>query len=910
MAVSQLDTEDHPPENGFVSPGTASPSLLSRIDGCVLPYLGGFGRYQKQLVLLTWIPALFIGFSQFSDNFLLAQPNATCIEPTINGTNKSEPSLMYNSTGNNNDNESARAARFSANGTHERAASLLCDCTRWDYDLQTGLVQNVVTKWNLVCDSAWKVHIAKFSLLVGSIFGYLVLGVLADWFGRHPVLIISVFFTLVFGMTVAFSVDVTMFSTLRFFEGFCLAGITLSLYVLRMELCLPGWRFSMTMVASFVVLAGQLLMPGLAAVCRDWKVLQAFIICPLLLMLFYIWLFPESLRWLLATQQYSRSKRIMERIIQKNQVNRDAEELLTELQRALPKKPKKTCIVKMVGTRNLWKNIVVLCVNSLTGYGIHHCFARSMVDHEIEDITMFNSFYADYYTMAGIAVASCMALCPAVGLMGRRGGLLMFMIITALASLLQLGLLNLIGKYSVQLNIERSDTMKSNFSVAFSIIGMFSSHAVSNLSIFFCAEITPTVIRGGGLGLVLASAGFGMLTAPIMELHNQKGYFLHHVIFACCTLICIICILLLPETRYQALPETLADGETYTRQPLLPPRKPGEQRHLLQRGDSREYARVGTPLHEAAATVISTMESTASSAVDLSVPPDSSKGDTLALCVLKSPRDSPRTPVPNTSTPASARPAPPTRTDSLPDLIVDVQSPAPVAVPPLKDRMQTPPPSGIDHTPSPSSAAADVAGVDSPPDSSSPEMNSQLDHSVCPLTDLQPPLNDGHDTTDSSDGPVDGAVPLHTSTPPVILPPPTDDPPAHLLNDASPDSGHSPVLVNDVTTPTPPEAAVVPLHPAPSSSGPPHPPSSSSPIDSPVLELEPSTPNFIMDSAHLETPSPTATEAPPLEIPSAPLAAEPGHPFTVDLTVSSPIDSGVSLPVDYTTGTANGVASS
>lgn len=39
----------------------------------------------------------------------------------------------------------------------------------------------VLLQWNLVCDSAWKVHIAKFSLLVGSIFGYLVMGVMADW---------------------------------------------------------------------------------------------------------------------------------------------------------------------------------------------------------------------------------------------------------------------------------------------------------------------------------------------------------------------------------------------------------------------------------------------------------------------------------------------------------------------------------------------------------------------------------------------------------------------------------------------------------------------------------------------------------------------------------------------------------
>ncbi|XP_053293089.1 solute carrier family 22 member 23 isoform X2 [Pleuronectes platessa] len=490
--------------------------------------------------------------------------------------------------------------------------------------------------WSLVCKSAWKVHIAKFSLLVGSIFGYLVFGVLADWFGRHPVLIISVMFMLVFGLTVAFSVNVPMFSTLRFFEGFCLAGITLSLYVLRIELCLPGWRFSMTMVASFVVLGGQLLMPGMAYLCRDWQVLQAIIICPLLLMLSYIWIFPESLRWLLATQQYGRSKWIMGHIAKKNRVNMelDADNILTELQRALQKKPKKTCIVKMVGTRNLWKNIVVLCVNSLTGYGIHHCFARSMMDPEAMETTMFHNFYADYYTMAGIAVASCMALCPAVGLMGRRGGLLMFMIITALASLLQLGLLNLLGKYSGHLNIDSSGSLNKNFSIAFSIIGMFSSHAVSNLSIFFCAEITPTVIRGGGVGLVLASAGFGMLTAPIMELHNQKGYFLHHIIFACCTLICIICILLLPETRYQPLPETLADGECYTRQPLLPPRKPGEQRLLLAQSESsRDYTRVhDTPLHEAAATAVSTMDSTASSAVDLTA---QSVGDMTAPAFME-----------------------------------------------------------------------------------------------------------------------------------------------------------------------------------------------------------------------------------------------------------------------------------
>lgn len=70
----------------------------------------------------------------------------------------------------------------------------------------------------------------------------------------------------------------------------------------------------------------------------------------------------------------------------------------------------------------------------LTGYGIHHCFARSVLEG--------STSHLHYFALAGIAMASCLVLCPVVAAFGRRGGLLTFMIITALASLLQLGLLS------------------------------------------------------------------------------------------------------------------------------------------------------------------------------------------------------------------------------------------------------------------------------------------------------------------------------------------------------------------------------------------------------------------------------------------------------------------------------------
>lgn len=41
-----------------------------------------------------------------------------------------------------------------------------------------------------------------------------------------------------------------------------------------LELCDPPHRLGVTMVAGFFWIAGELLLPGLAVLCRDWRVLQ------------------------------------------------------------------------------------------------------------------------------------------------------------------------------------------------------------------------------------------------------------------------------------------------------------------------------------------------------------------------------------------------------------------------------------------------------------------------------------------------------------------------------------------------------------------------------------------------------------------------------------------------------------
>lgn len=149
MAAGRPEAHDRPPENGFAPlEQQPVPRLLPHVDASVLPSLGGFGRHQRQLVLLTWIPALLIGFSQFSDHFLLAQPNGTCVLPAANHSNwtasllpppRLQQQLRANNgtTGKDDGEEELK---------EEEEEEVLCACKELRLELQTGLSQNVVTK--------------------------------------------------------------------------------------------------------------------------------------------------------------------------------------------------------------------------------------------------------------------------------------------------------------------------------------------------------------------------------------------------------------------------------------------------------------------------------------------------------------------------------------------------------------------------------------------------------------------------------------------------------------------------------------------------------------------------------------------------------------------------------------------
>merc|ERR550525_1343072 len=96
----------------------------------------------------------------------------------------------------------------------------------------------------------------------------------------------------------------------------------------------------------------------------------------------------------------------------------------------------------------------------------------------------------------------------------------------------------------------------------FAITGSFAMVYV------YAAEIFPTVVRNVGLGSASMCARVGSIIAPFVgrELGQATSPVVPLVIFGATSLLAGILVLLLPETRNCPLPDTIEQGEAFSRE--------------------------------------------------------------------------------------------------------------------------------------------------------------------------------------------------------------------------------------------------------------------------------------------------------------------------------------------------------
>ncbi|TNM91009.1 hypothetical protein fugu_003298 [Takifugu bimaculatus] len=602
----------------------APPSPGSRLqhmdyDAKILPRTGGYGRYNRLVVVCSWFPTFAVTLNLISDVFYTRIPDSYHCQPDprllpsalllsnvtsqrylnltipwVNGTGLSHCQLFK---------YPSNVSDFTGNVPKE-----VVSCTKgWVFAHEAGLQSNFVTEWNLVCNDYWKIPLQHICFMSGWIMGYILLGTLSDCYYRPREGTVSSCYycedvgeePFVLGTDCrGCSPSVTMLiSDLTVGGALFLSGSGQLLASLdppavlpvslshtgsrwrssesckrrterRLELCDPLHRLMASMVGGFFSIFAEVCLPAVAALCRDWPVLQAVATLPLLQLL-SCWccasMFPESPRWLLATNQMSLAKRSLQDVTVRNGVCLQddmypGETLLAQIDSASEERqPKFFTVLELRRTRVIWKNCLILSFTLFIGTGIQYCFTRNL--H-----TYSTNFYFAYFVRVITGALACVFICLSVNRYGRRGMLLLSAIVTGLSSLLLLALTQYLYGAMV---------------LVLSVVGLLFSQALAMLSVFFASEVMPTVLRGGCLGLVLAAGCVGMAASSLMELQNNGGYFLHQVIFASFAVLSVLCILLLPESKRKSLPDSVAEGENQRRPPLFSARPHRDSLPLL-----------------------------------------------------------------------------------------------------------------------------------------------------------------------------------------------------------------------------------------------------------------------------------------------------------------------------------------
>ncbi|XP_054626591.1 putative solute carrier family 22 member 31 isoform X3 [Dunckerocampus dactyliophorus] len=516
-------------------------------DAKVFPYTGGYGRYNRIVVMFSWFPSFAVMMNLFSDVFYTVIPDAYYCKP--------DPQLLPSTFLLSNFSKSGYLNLTIpwVNGTG------LSHCELYKYPPNSSDFSESIPRerWNLVCNDYWKIPLQHICFMTGWILGYIFIGSLCDWLGRRQGFLLSISLSSLFGVAVCLSNSAVVFLLLRLSQGAMLAGVFLSSYIARLELCDPPRRLMVAMVSGFFAIFAELLLPGVAVLCHDWPVLQAVTTLPLLLLVSY-WccasVFPESPRWLLATTQIPQAKRSLQEFSTRNGVCLPdelfpGETLLSEVESVFEDEcqPRYYSILVLRRTHVIWKNCLILSFTLLIGTGIQYCFTRNLHMYS-------TNFYFSYFVRVATGALACIFICFTVSHFGRRGMLLLSAIITGLSSLLLLAL---------------TQYLQGGLVLVLSILGLLFSQALAMLSVFFACELMPTVVRGGCLGLVLAAGCVGMAASSLMELQNNGGYFLHHVIFASFAVLSVLSIMLLPESKRKPLPDSLKEGESQRRPPLF-----------------------------------------------------------------------------------------------------------------------------------------------------------------------------------------------------------------------------------------------------------------------------------------------------------------------------------------------------
>ncbi|XP_008939798.1 PREDICTED: solute carrier family 22 member 13-like, partial [Merops nubicus] len=272
--------------------------------GDFISVLGDFGRYQKLLVLIISLPQLLIPFQMIGQVFMVVEVPHHCDTGWIRavGPNLTEEEQLNLTLPRGADGAYEQCSRYcpvdwdlGSIAAYGLNATEGCR-SGWVYP--SAPPPSLLTEFDLVCERKYLNDVSQAVYMAGLLLGAIIFGPLSDSIGRRPAFLISIFLQALFGVGTAFVPHLYVYMAFRCVVGASVSGLLITALALATEWVGISSRPKSVLISHCCSAVGQMVLAGVSYGVRNWRLLEIAGSAPMFVLFFYIWVLPESARWL------------------------------------------------------------------------------------------------------------------------------------------------------------------------------------------------------------------------------------------------------------------------------------------------------------------------------------------------------------------------------------------------------------------------------------------------------------------------------------------------------------------------------------------------------------------------------------------------------------------------------------